>query len=123
MPQTINFDQLSKMVKETQTFSQGQTIFEEGEPGKFMFLVKEGEVEILKKGRVIDTVEAGGIFGEMALIDISPRSATARAKTDCLLVPVDEYNFLFLVQHTPYFSLQVMRSLAERLRAHIIHDH
>jgi CRP-like cAMP-binding protein len=82
-----------------------------------MFMVKEGEVEIIKYDKVIDRVGPGGIFGEMALIDISPRSATATAKSDCILVPVDEYNFLFLVQHTPYFSLQVMRSLVERLRA------
>jgi CRP-like cAMP-binding protein len=82
-----------------------------------MFMVKTGEVEIIKYGKVIDSVGPGGIFGEMALIDISPRSAAARARSDCVLVPVDEYNFLFLVQHTPYFSLQVMRSLAERLRA------
>jgi CRP-like cAMP-binding protein len=118
MTSTINLAQFeAQFANEIQSYSQGQHIFEEGDSGKVMFLVKEGEVEILKKGRVIDTVGPGGIFGEMALIDISPRSATAAAKTNCQLVPVDEFRFLFLVQHAPYFSLQVMRVMAERIRA------
>ena len=107
----------SQFEKDVQSFPRGQHIFEEGETGKLMYLVKDGEVEILKKGKVIDHVNPGGVFGEMALIDSSPRSATARAKTDVLLIPVDEYRFLFLVQHAPYFSLQVMGVLAERIRA------
>jgi CRP-like cAMP-binding protein len=58
-----------------------------------------------------------GIFGEMALIDGAPRSATAIAATDVKLVPVGEKQFLFLVSRTPYFALNVMRALARRLRA------
>jgi CRP-like cAMP-binding protein len=106
----------SQFEKDIVSFSQGQQIFEEGETGNLMYLVKSGEVEILKKGKVIDHVSPGGVFGEMALIDMSPRSATARAKEDCQLIPVDEFRFLFLVQHAPYFAIQVMGVLAERIR-------
>jgi CRP-like cAMP-binding protein len=53
----------------------------------------------------------------MALIDPAPRSATAVAKTDVKLVPVGEKQFLFLVSRTPHFALNVMRTLARRLRA------
>ena len=60
---------------------------------------------------------ANDIFGEMALIDNQPRSATAVAVTDVELVPVSEKQFLFLVGQTPYFALKVMRVLAQRLRA------
>jgi CRP/FNR family transcriptional regulator, cyclic AMP receptor protein len=56
------------------------------------------------------------IFGEMALIDAAPRSATAVAKTDVKIVPVGEKQFLFLVGRTPHFALNVMRTLARRLR-------
>jgi hypothetical protein len=57
------------------------------------------------------------IFGEMALIDNAPRSATAIAASDAKLVPVSEKQFLFLISNTPYFALNVMRVMARRLRA------
>ncbi len=98
-------------------YGAGQTIFEEGKTGDTMFAVKEGEVDILHNGRVLETVYAGGFFGEMALIDASPRSAKAVAKTSCKIVQVDKKRFLFLVQETPTFALQVMRTLTNRLRA------
>ena len=95
----------------------GHHIFEEGsEGGGWMYGVKEGEVEILVRGAVVETVGPGGIFGEMSLIDSSRRSATAIAKTDCVVVPVDAKRFNFLVQQTPLFALQVMRIMADRLR-------
>jgi CRP-like cAMP-binding protein len=100
----------------TESFSAGQTVFGEGQPGDKMYVVKEGEVELVAHGKILDTVGRGGIVGEMALIDKKYRSATAIAKTDCLLVPVDENHFTSLVQKSPGFALQVMRVLAERLR-------
>jgi CRP-like cAMP-binding protein len=81
-----------------------------------MYVVKEGTVDVLVGGRVVDTIGPGGILGEMALIDKQPRSATAVAKTDCKLVNVNEQRFQRLVQQTPHFALQVMRVMATRLR-------
>ena len=52
----------------------------------------------------------------MALIDHSPRSATARAQTDCKVALIDERRFMFLVQETPFFALRVMGVMANRLR-------
>ena len=66
--------------------------------------------------QVLETVETGGILGELAQIDDKPRSARAVAHTDCVLAPVTRQHFLTLVQHTPLFALQVMRVMAERLR-------
>jgi CRP-like cAMP-binding protein len=97
-------------------FEAGQIIFERGQSGDVMYAVVDGEVEILLGERVIDAALPGSIIGEMALIDSTPRSATARAKTACKLVPINEKRFLFLVQQTPYFAIQVMRILADRLR-------
>jgi CRP/FNR family cyclic AMP-dependent transcriptional regulator len=62
-----------------------------------MYVVRSGNVEIERNGEVIETLSGGSIFGEMALIDGSPRSATARAKTACELAPISEKSFLFLV--------------------------
>ncbi len=108
-----------RLFRNTQDFtscSAGHTIFHAGEAGHEMFVVKEGEVEVIVKGEVVETVTSGGIFGEMALIDAPTRSATAIAKTDCQLVPIDEKRFTFLIQQTPFFGLYVMRVLARRLR-------
>lgn len=98
------------------TFSRGEVIFAEGDKGDCMYVVRSGEVEIERDGKTIETLSGGGIFGEMALIDGSPRSATARAKTDAELAPINEKSFLFLVHETPFFAIAVMRTLAERLR-------
>jgi len=102
--------------KDFKTFQAGETIFKEGEAGDLMYVVKHGEVEISVRGMVVETVTTGGIIGEMALIDTGPRSATASAFTDCQLVPINEQRFLFLVQQTPYFSLEVMQIMGNRLR-------
>jgi len=78
--------------------------------------IKSGYVRIQIGNRIVAELAADTIFGEMALIDNEPRSATAVAITDVELVPVSERQFLFLVSQTPYFALKVMRVLAQRLR-------
>jgi CRP/FNR family cyclic AMP-dependent transcriptional regulator len=97
-------------------FVSGKNIFQEGTSGDKMYVVKEGEVELSVHGRPIASIGKGGIFGEMALIDSKPRSATACAKTDCELLPIDEERFLTLVHQKPSFALEVMKVLVERLR-------
>ena len=99
-----------------QSYRAGDIILEEGARGDAMYVVKDGEIEIVAAGRVMETVGPEGFFGEMALVDSEPRSASARAKTDCTLVPITERQFLFMVSETPFFALNVMRGLAQRLR-------
>ncbi len=98
------------------TFSAGSVIFEEGQPGDTMYAVVAGEVDIVFRDRVLETCGAGAIVGELALIDRSARSASAIARTDCKLVPVDAKRFQYMISQTPFFALQVMRIMAERLR-------
>jgi len=113
---TVSID-LFRNANDVETYAAGHRIFEEGsEGGDRMYGVKEGLVEILVHGAHVEAVGPGGIFGEMSLIDSSRRSATAIAKTDCVVVPVDAKRFNFLVQQTPMFALQVMRIMADRLR-------
>jgi CRP/FNR family transcriptional regulator, cyclic AMP receptor protein len=96
----------------------GETIFEAGTPGDVMYGVVEGEVDLHVNGRVFETIRRGDIFGEGALVHIPPlRASTAVAKTDCQLAQVDKAHFMFLVQETPLFALEVIRSLSDRLRA------
>ncbi|MGE0825737.1 MAG: cyclic nucleotide-binding domain-containing protein [Candidatus Binatia bacterium] len=108
---------LFRHAKDFELFAQGQTIFQEGDPGEVMYVVIEGEVDILVGDQVLASLGPGGILGEMALIDKQARSATAVAKTDCKLTPVDERRFRFLIQQTPNFALSVMRVMAGRLRS------
>jgi CRP/FNR family transcriptional regulator, cyclic AMP receptor protein len=110
---TINIFKHSKDAVEIEP---GEHLFSEGEQGDTMFVVLDGAVEILHGGNVVETIGAGGIIGELALIDASPRSASAVAATPSRIVRVDKREFTFLVQEHPTFALQVMAVMAERLR-------
>jgi CRP-like cAMP-binding protein len=101
---------------ETSSFKAGDIIFREGDNALELFVIKSGQVRIQIGNRTVTELAPDTIFGEMALIDDEPRSATAIAVTDVELVPVSEKQFLFLVSQTPYFALKVMRVLATRLR-------
>src|SRR4030095_3253711 len=102
--------------QESESFAKGDIIFQSGEPADRMYVVAEGEVEISIGDHVVEVLGPETIFGEMALVTKEPRSATARARTDCRVVEIPERRFLFLTQQTPHFALDVMRVIAERLR-------
>lgn len=99
-----------------QTFSAGEKIFLEDEPGRAMYIVRSGRVDIITYGTVLENVGANGIFGEMALIDDGPRSAAAIASVDTEVAALDKAQFLELVRQHPQFALTVMKLLAVRLR-------
>ena len=94
----------------------GEVIFRQFDMGSEMYVVLEGEVELAIGANTLETLGPGEPFGEMALIDQSPRVATATAKTPCKLAVIPEKRFLFLVQTTPHFALHVMKVMADRLR-------
>jgi CRP-like cAMP-binding protein len=98
-------------------YKAGDVIFKEGDAAQELFIIQSGEVEIRLGNRVLEKLPQYSIFGEMALIDAAPRSATAVAASDVKLVPVTEKQFLFLVSNTPHFALNMMRIMARRLRA------
>jgi CRP/FNR family cyclic AMP-dependent transcriptional regulator len=94
----------------------GATIVNKGEPATEMFLLRKGRVAIQLSGDTVEVIGPGGIFGEMALIDRAPRSASAVALEDSEIIPIDESLFFILVQDAPYFALDVMRVLTDRIR-------
>jgi DnaJ like chaperone protein len=99
-----------------QAFKAGEAIFREGEKADTMYVIRSGEVVIERAGKVVATLPKGSMFGEMALIDGSPRSATARAKTDCEVTVIGQETFLYMIHETPFFATAVMRTLVDRLR-------
>lgn len=94
----------------------GQLVFREGEPGHAMFIVRTGSVDLKIGDEVVETVEQGGIFGEMSLVDPAPRSAAAVAGPDCSLVMVEEHSFNDLLRRVPGLGLEIMKVMARRLR-------
>jgi CRP-like cAMP-binding protein len=104
-------------------YADGDYVFHQGDESREMYVVIEGQVDIKLGDKVLETVNPGGLFGELALIDPQPRSADAVARGPARLVPVDNRRFQFLVQQTPYFAIHVMRVQGERLRRQThLHD-
>lgn len=101
---------------DTRDYPAEHVFFSLGDPGDVMYVVLSGEVEIAIKEKVLETVGPGGIFGEMALIDRRPRSASARARSSARVATIDQGQFLYLLRSHPTFSIEVMDVMAERLR-------
>lgn len=108
---------LFKNVQRTQNVPTGAAVFLEGQAGEEMYGIIEGEIELRTAHRVIRTIGPGEVFGEMAIIDSSPRSASAVATADTVLTVIDRNRFLFLVHETPMFALSVMSTMANRFRS------
>ena len=94
----------------------GEVIFSTWDMGFEMYVVLDGEVEPKVDSTILETLGPGQPFGEMALIDQSPRTATAIARTPCKLAVIPERRFLFMVQQNPEFALLIMKAMADRLR-------
>ena len=112
----MKLEKIFENSKDAKDYPAGTTIFSQGEPRDLMYIVLSGEIDLQRGGRTFEQLSAGALVGEMAMIDNAPRSATAIAKTNCRLVPIDEKRFEFMIEERPSFALHVMRVLAERVR-------
>lgn len=102
---------------EIRDYKKGQTIFKQGDPGAdCMFAVVDGSVDIQIDSKSVERVQPVHVFGEMALIDQRPRSATAIAAVDSRVAVIDKKRFLRLIEQTPHFALNMMQVITERLR-------
>ena len=105
-----------------QRYRKSEVIFEQGSTGSEMYLIHSGRV-LLSVGRnegeqtPLVVLNPGDFFGEMALVDDSPRSTTASAvEDDTELIVIDRARFLFMVRQQPEFALSLMHTLCQRLR-------
>ena len=101
------------------TLRAGETLFSAGDTADVMYAVVEGEIEIVRDGKLVETRTADQIFGELAILDrneVHTRAADARATTDSVVAVIDQNRFLFVVKSNPPFALMVMRHLADRIR-------
>lgn len=99
------------------SFSQGEVIFTEGEPGnKTMYLIEEGRVEVLKGDEVIVCLGAGEPIGEMSLLLDEPRSATVRALNSVEVLEITGENFGEIMAKQSGIDWTIMKALAQRLK-------
>jgi serine/threonine protein phosphatase PrpC/CRP-like cAMP-binding protein len=104
---------------ETHTYASGDLVFEEDTRGEEFFVVLEGDVEISKAGVVLAELGPGGHFGEMAMVDKSPRSATARAKSKVKLIQVNRQAFYDLMRRDPIMSVKLLWSFIQVLNTRL----
>jgi CRP/FNR family cyclic AMP-dependent transcriptional regulator len=116
MPSDPDFLNLFRHETNIVRLAPGEALFTEGDSGACMYIVRSGAVRVSTGTMELEQLGPGSILGEMALIEETPRSATVTAVSDCEIAVIDRRRFLFLVQQTPSFALNVMRVLSHRLR-------
>jgi len=102
------------------SYADGESIFRQGEPGDQMYIIRDGQVEIVLEGAEgaisMAILERGDFFGEMAVLEGAPRTATARAKGACSLLPLRGSLFIEMLQRDPETTLRIMKKLCARIR-------
>jgi CRP/FNR family transcriptional regulator, cyclic AMP receptor protein len=100
----------------TVRYLQEKVIMHEGQKGASMYVVLEGRVGIWIGNTIVESIGPGGTFGEMALVDQSPRTASAVAQTECALLSINRAALMALVKAQPAFGVALLRAVADRLR-------
>jgi CRP-like cAMP-binding protein len=102
---TLDFRLFRHLGARERRFAPGEVIVAENSSGDVMYVVRTGTAEVRANGKLVEKVGPGGIFGEMALIDRSTRSASVIARDEVVVVPIDERRFVLLVAKAPHFAL------------------
>lgn len=98
------------------TVSAGKVLVEEGSPGHEFFLILDGSATVSRNGRKVASLGAGQFFGEMALLDRGPRSATVKADTDMTVLVLGQREFAGVLDEVPGIARKLLQSMAGRLR-------
>ena len=101
-------------------YSPGETIVQQGEVGDCMYVIQDGDVDVLKVKNgvqtIVDTMHAGDIFGEMAVIEHTVRSSTVRASSMVRVLTIDKKTFIRRIQEDPSLALNVLKIMSQRVR-------
>lgn len=102
-------------------FPKSATIVEEGLPGDYMYVIREGRVKVTKasddgREKILDILEAGNFFGDMALFDRAPRSASVKTLQESRLLALSRRDVLAVLQRSPDFAMSIIQVLIQRLR-------
>lgn len=107
--------ELAPLLQEEEV-EQGSVIFEENEPGDCMYIILAGQIQIHKEKINLAVLQEKEVFGELSLLDAETRSATATAKTDCILFKIDQEPFYELIDTRPEVARGFIKILCKRLR-------
>jgi hypothetical protein len=110
--------ELAGYLKET-SFEEGETIFREGERGDALFVIRSGEVELLRVGTPVETRGAAASLGELSAVDQGPRTFTAVARTPVEALEIGELELEEILQENAKISRQMLCVLAGRVRRYI----
>lgn len=109
-------DRIARLAKHVSANS-GQVFMEEGQPGGAFYVIERGAASVSLGGKELARLANGDFFGEMALIDQGPRSATVRADSDMELWMIEPSDFDELLDDVPFVARQILKVLSNRLRA------
>jgi CRP/FNR family cyclic AMP-dependent transcriptional regulator len=98
------------------SFKPGEVIVKEGDQGAGVFLISSGKVEVVKDSQVLNTLGPGDFFGEMALFEGFPRSATVRAAEDTACLAMTRWDFRAELNQNADVALAVLETVVRRLR-------
>ena len=104
------------LISSEETRDQGDEVFAEGEAGDALYLVVDGKVRVHKQDRVIAELGERECFGEMAILDAAPRSATVTATSESNLLKITREDFQEIMSEKPEIAMGIIKVLTRRLR-------
>jgi CRP-like cAMP-binding protein len=108
---------LSRVLSQTTVrYERNKVIVKEGQIGVLMYVVLEGRLAVSIGDKLVEKIGPGGVFGEMALVDRTPRLATVVSETDCGLLAIGRNTFLDLIKASPDFAVSLLGAVGDRAR-------
>ncbi|UCB47985.1 MAG: HEAT repeat domain-containing protein [Deltaproteobacteria bacterium] len=109
-------------ITDTKRFQKNEVVVREGDPGDALYLIMEGQLSVIKamgavRERVLDSVGKDDFFGEMALLDRKPRSASVRTDSECLFLVIKTDDFTSIMENHPAIPINICKILGRRIRA------
>jgi len=104
------------LAQTTVRYGRNKVIVKEGQAGVMMYVVLEGRLAVSIRDKLVEKIGPGGVFGEMALVDRTPRLATVVSETDCGLLAIGRNTFLDLIRASPDFAVSLLGAVSDRAR-------
>jgi CRP-like cAMP-binding protein len=108
---------LSRALSQTTVrYERNKVIVKEGQAGLMMYVVLEGRLAVSIQDKIVEKIGPGGVFGEMALVERTPRLATVISETDCGLLAFGRNTLLDLIKASPDFAVSLLGAVSDRAR-------